>query len=137
VPIAARVFVVVAVVAGFAATLLLTWRNDTTLDHGETTTAQVISVQEGRRGTGTVTVRFTAPGGRAYTTTTLPGMLADPPPEVGSTIPVVYDPANPQATVRDPRAPRDTPIPPLLVAGAGVALLAAAVVAVVRRRTRS
>lgn len=115
--------------------ILLNWRNNAALDErGRPAAAQVVYVST--RGHW-ATVRFTSADGRTITTTTSNGELVDPPPAVGSTIPIIYDSDNPQAKVRDPRASRDSPMSSVVVAGAGVALLGALVVQFVRRRTRA
>jgi hypothetical protein len=135
-PLVARVFAVVVLVVGFFLILFVSWRNDGAIEDGRTTTAQVVAVNKSSRhpSTGSLVVRFTTADGQTVTTTTMQGTLADPLPVVGSTIPVVYDPTNPRGNVRDPRAPQDSPTPPLLVAGAGVVLVGVLGVALVRRR---
>lgn len=75
--------------------------------------------------------------GRTITTRTRPDELVDPAPAVGSVVPVVYDPENPQAPVRDLRVPRDIPTPPLLVGSAGVVLIGVLLVGIRRRRRRA
>lgn len=73
------------------------------------------------------------------TTKARDGELVDPPPAVGSAIPIVYNPEDPQARVRDPRAPqgiRPVIVPLAVAAGAGVACLPVLFVQIKRRRGR-
>src|SRR5690349_14044027 len=116
---APRVVFVTAAVVGvliLVAAVVGSWWSATSLDqHGRPATAEVLDVWTSRNGADTARVRFTTEDGQTITTTTRKDELVDPPPAVGSTIPIVYDPASPRAAVRDPRAPRDDTAPALLV----------------------
>lgn len=117
---------------------LVHWQIGSSLDEdGRTAAAEVVSVTESRNGAKTATVRFTTPDGRTITTTNRPGELADPPPAVGSTITVVYDPEEPQARVRDPLAPDDGIAGPVVAAAAGLAGLGLLLIPITRWRARA
>jgi uncharacterized protein DUF3592 len=133
----------IAVAASIGAALFLgaivfSWLGGVALDErGEPATAQVVSLQEGRAGgVVTATVRFTTTDGRTVTTSMRPGELAVPPPAVGATIPIVYDPQDPQAPVRDPRASREGVPGPVALLAAAVGGVGALVVLVGRWRSR-
>jgi hypothetical protein len=130
----AQVLTYAVFVVMFFTIALGTWRNGTVLDErGQPATAQVISVYETTRGVPIATVRFSTADGRTIETQTRPDELVDPPPAVGSTIPVIYDPENPQAEVRDPRAPQENTISPVIVLGAGIAACLGLLLAQIRR----
>jgi hypothetical protein len=112
------------------------WQVSSTLDEsGRPAAAEVVSVDEtGSLDVRAATVRFTIPNGPTITTTTRPGELADPPPAVGSTITVIYDPEEPQARVRDPLAPHDGIARSVGAAAVGFAGLGLLLVTITRLR---
>jgi hypothetical protein len=120
----------VALVLALGATAF--WWGGGLLDgRGEPADAQVLALEEGRRGVVTATVRFETADGRTITTRTRPDELVVPPPAIGETIPIVYDPEDPEASVRDPRA-RDGVTGPGALAAVGVCAAGALVVLVGR-----
>lgn len=98
--------ILLLVLAGIAATCFFSyqawaaWSNDEAQKHrGEQTTARVVSV--GKR----LSVEFQTADGQQARAAVDPEEEFSPRPKTGDEIPIVYDPRNPTADVRDVRVP--------------------------------
>ncbi|MEV4536696.1 DUF3592 domain-containing protein [Asanoa sp. NPDC049518] len=91
------------VVLAFAVATFGVWRNDVALnERGVETSARVVAVSDGKNKR--VRVEFGAADGRRVEALIGQGdVTSDPRPRVGDTVPIVYDPQEPTADVRDSR----------------------------------